>query len=375
MGLTTSLFYGVYMSGKDQSPIILDTIEETMDCVFMEGKVMSDTLKMLSNGLNTNTSLKRRVASNKQWLLRLLELSKRKDDGKDGKNVRKDAIKALQYITEEEEAREIFINSGVLPDVINRLSLEESLLVKKTLGIIVANCILGSENGCEELKRVDNIVEQLFIVSTNKYTSRKRLKRGLSKLCYYIMLSNNNNNDGDGIIHLNEREKLIVEREYEAYGKEMTSPLFEWRETMTAFGVNMYAHTMAGGFAWGTMVSLMRKAPMNELLHAAFRTATVTAIVPLALVGVGVSLYQHVRRKMDDQFSLIVFHTISCTTLLPLYYVLPIVEKFAPLWLGGHVLGFLSFFIYLRATSSDIFISDQILENYDKTNNKTSYLS
>lgn len=55
MGLTTSLFYGVYMSGKDQSPIILDTIEETMDCVFMEGKVMSDTLKMLSNGLNTNS--------------------------------------------------------------------------------------------------------------------------------------------------------------------------------------------------------------------------------------------------------------------------------------------------------------------------------
>ena len=37
------------------------------------------------------------------------------------------------------------------------------------------------------------------------------------------------------------------------------------------------------------------------------------------------------------------------------------VERFAPLWLGGHIVGFVSFFAWTLYTESDLLKSDQLL--------------
>ena len=37
------------------------------------------------------------------------------------------------------------------------------------------------------------------------------------------------------------------------------------------------------------------------------------------------------------------------------------VESFAPLWLGGHIVGFVSFFCWMLYTESDLLKSDKLL--------------
>jgi hypothetical protein len=37
-------------------------------------------------------------------------------------------------------------------------------------------------------------------------------------------------------------------------------------------------------------------------------------------------------------------------------------QAYAPLWIGGHVVGFCSFFIYLRVTGADLLRSDAVLQ-------------
>ena len=54
-------------------------------------------------------------------------------------------------------------------------------------------------------------------------------------------------------------------------------------------------------------------------------------------------------------------------TIYPAYYILPWVERWAPLWLGGHVVGFGSFFLYMVVTDADLMKSDHRLEAESQT--------
>ena len=47
--------------------------------------------------------------------------------------------------------------------------------------------------------------------------------------------------------------------------------------------------------------------------------------------------------------------------MYPARFVLTWVETFAPLWLGGHIVGFSSFFVWTLITESDILKSDHNL--------------
>ena len=50
-----------------------------------------------------------------------------------------------------------------------------------------------------------------------------------------------------------------------------------------------------------------------------------------------------------------------CMAMYPARYVLAWVENFAPLWLGGHIVGFGSFFVWTLYTESDLLKSDHNL--------------
>jgi hypothetical protein len=47
-------------------------------------------------------------------------------------------------------------------------------------------------------------------------------------------------------------------------------------------------------------------------------------------------------------------YTLGLLSLYPWVHLLPVVEAWAPLWLGGHVVGFMTFGGYLIATKADI---------------------
>ncbi len=53
-------------------------------------------------------------------------------------------------------------------------------------------------------------------------------------------------------------------------------------------------------------------------------------------------------------------------SLYPWVYILPIVDKVFPLWIGGHVLGFTSFFTWLLVSKSDVLQSDNLLSSQDE---------
>ena len=55
--------------------------------------------------------------------------------------------------------------------------------------------------------------------------------------------------------------------------------------------------------------------------------------------------------------------------MYPARFLLARVENFAPLWLGGHIVGFGSFFVWTLYTESDILKSDHNL--LDKSDAET----
>jgi hypothetical protein len=57
-------------------------------------------------------------------------------------------------------------------------------------------------------------------------------------------------------------------------------------------------------------------------------------------------------------------------TLYPWVYLLPIVERFSPYWIGGHVLGFTSFFVWLLVSKNDLLKSDTLLASQDEIHAK-----
>lgn len=55
--------------------------------------------------------------------------------------------------------------------------------------------------------------------------------------------------------------------------------------------------------------------------------------------------------------------------MYPARFLLEWVERFAPLWLGGHIVGFGSFFVWTLYTESDLLKSDHSL--LDKSDAET----
>jgi hypothetical protein len=56
----------------------------------------------------------------------------------------------------------------------------------------------------------------------------------------------------------------------------------------------------------------------------------------------------------------------SVAVCVPWVYMLPVLDKLCPLWLGGHVVGFCSFFLFMMATDNDMFKSDHQLKIQDE---------
>eukprot|EP01134_Creolimax_fragrantissima_P007666 CFRG7666T1 len=144
------------------------------------------------------------------------------------------------------------------------------------------------------------------------------------------------------------------------------SIMYKFKSTIVESGVLMYFHTAAGGLVWGVAESIRAKKPMNEVLKFGLRTSLVTCLVPIYFVGASVTIYNYTRKKCEDSFDVFALNSCSMMSLLPWYYILPKVEKFSPFWIGGHVVGFVSFFCYLLYTNADSLQNDNNLKYRDE---------
>jgi hypothetical protein len=143
----------------------------------------------------------------------------------------------------------------------------------------------------------------------------------------------------------------------EAYAKECSerksSLVSALSDPLVDAGIAMYLNTMLGGAVWGAVVAVRDGMPRAAMMRSIGRTAVITGVIPLYFVGVAVTGFNKVRRNVDTRLELATLYSVTTFSLLPWLYLLPIVEAWAPYWLGGHVVGFTSFFSYLLVTESD----------------------
>ena len=160
---------------------------------------------------------------------------------------------------------------------------------------------------------------------------------------------------------LSDEERLVVRRYSAEDCARRSSPFYSIRNSVIEQGLLFYLHTAAGGAAWGLFESVRQRQGRSALMQNVARTSLVTCFVPILLVGGVVSTYTRANRTTDTITEKFQLFFASSMALYPAHKLLQWVERFAPLWLGGHIVGFVSFFCWTLYTESDLLKSDHKL--------------
>lgn len=74
-----------------------------------------------------------------------------------------------------------------------------------------------------------------------------------------------------------------------------------------------------------------------------------------------VTTYNRINKQTDSVNEKFALYFGASMFLYPASRFFAMVEAFAPLWLGGHIVGFGSFFVWTLNTESDLLKSDAVL--------------
>jgi hypothetical protein len=166
----------------------------------------------------------------------------------------------------------------------------------------------------------------------------------------------------ESLASLPERERGLIRHYAEAEAEAAKQPLHSLRSTLIESGVLLYLHTAAGGAAWGLFESLREGVGRAALVQNVVRTSLVTCFVPILLVGGVVSAYNRFNKATDSVEQKFLLYFAAALAMYPSGRLLQWVESFAPLWLGGHIVGFGSFFTWTLYTESDLLKNDRDLQ-------------
>jgi hypothetical protein len=145
------------------------------------------------------------------------------------------------------------------------------------------------------------------------------------------------------------------------------SALLGAENSLMESGSLLYLHTILGGAAWALATGLFKGLPVVFLRRSVYRTALVTGFVPAYFIGGVVTFYQAQLLTMDSyEEAFRLYFGCSVAVVLPWLYMLPILDAYCPLWLGGHIVGFCSFFLSCYLNDSDIFKTDHLLASYEE---------
>jgi len=102
-------------------------------------------------------------------------------------------------------------------------------------------------------------------------------------------------------------------------------------------------------------MGIQKKLPLTQLLKYTLGTSMVTAIVPITLMGCMVTMYYHFLKPLNTTRHIALYNYGWFFSFFPLYYILPYLDKIAPYWIGGHVVGFTLFFFSMFLNNHDWF--------------------
>ena len=353
-----SLNVGAWFSQGDEGAQILIHLEEFTGALLDRETTrtrLTERLERVARGSQLNDSLKLKLLREPGLPERLLELL-----ATDADNVsaaaRMHAAKTLENISSLREAKLEMVERGLHAPIVAVVADDGATLhARKTLAAAVCNLAAAPENvaalgAAGAVAALDG--EQRFSAKL----SRQKVRVALQRLGAAL--------DADHAAVVNAMppaERELVARLAAEAAEAADDPLNAARATLIESGVLLYLHTAAGGAAWGLFESVRNGEPRPVLMQNVARTSLVTCFVPILLVGGVVTAYERLNRTTDSINEKFALYGAACLALYPAGRLLQWVETFAPLWLGGHIVGFSSFFGWTLYTESDLLKSDREL--------------
>ena len=352
-----SLNVGIYFSQGDEGAQILVHLDEFTEGILdpkTDNERLEKALENISRGLGMNDTLKMRLLSTPGFFERLVELMQ---SSTVPVTTRNHAAKSLEAMSASADAQREMVVRGhheVLLAMMGRES--TSLYHRKTLATTICNLESLAENA-PTLTRAGAIGALVAEQQADPRLVRQKVKVSVSRLA---LRAHGLGHDATAALPAAERE-LIARLAEEEHKAAASSPLHSVRATLIESGVLLYFHTAGGGAAWGLFESLRLQQPRSMLVQNVARTALVTCFVPILMVGGVVTAYNRVNKRTDSINEKFALYFGVCLGLYPAQRMLSMVERFAPLWLGGHIVGFASFFVWTLYTESDLLKSDNAL--------------
>ncbi|EAL71496.1 hypothetical protein DDB_G0271944 [Dictyostelium discoideum AX4] len=342
----------VYLASHDDTEFIIKNIDSTMKKLktLTDYELLKSKLAELSELSSKNTTLKK-LLSNPEYITQLLDIILEYSD----LEINNKSAKIIENASE-------FINDySIIPKLLEVAELKYiPSYVKKTLGSAISKIALKGDDEARLKLASNGAIEFLDSMMSIKDFKCQLFKSAL------LAISSTLENIPTTITSQNEKRKELVTK-YAAEERLVKGNVLELKKReLIQSGYHLYLHTSAGGFVWGCIESIRNKLPLRAILLNGCKNSIITAALPIIFVGLMTTYTNETIKKLDTTKEKFEFYFAGFYSLFPWYYILPIVEKFSPYWIGGHVLGFMSFFSYLAYSEYDIFKSDTILIEKDR---------
>eukprot|EP01132_Coremiostelium_polycephalum_P005294 gene5294-6592_t len=342
----------VYQCSRDETEHYIKHIDEYMEKfnTIQDYQLFISRLKSISEYSSNNTKLQQ-LLSDPKYINQLLNMILDYSDVDINIYSAKIIENASHYITDY----------SVIPKLVEVGSLQYvPQYVKKSIGISISK--IAEDPTSRILLANSGAIPFLERLLQSKLLRFQAFKTALQSISYTC----SNNIDKLDKKILTPQLKESIEK-YANIEKEVQSSVYlSKKRDLLQSGWTLYLHTSAGGFVWGCFESIRNKLPLKTILLNGCKNSIITAGIPILFVGIVTTLFNDQYKKLNttqDKFMLFFFGTYS---LYPMHYLLPVIERFSPYWIGGHVLGFMSFFSYLVYTENDIFKSDNLIMQKDR---------
>ena len=350
-----SLNVGIYFSQGDDGAQILEHLDEFTATILggETGAALELALERISRGLAQNDTLKLRLITTPGLVERVAEYAESSNVNVTARN---HALKALEAMSGSEAAQRELVRLGHHDRLIAMMNRENASLYARKTPRPPLHLAQPAEHA-PILTRAGLIGALVAEQAADPRLERQRVAVSVSRLA---LAANTLGREALSGLPPSEVELIasLADKEREAA---LASPLHGVKATLIESGVLLYLHTAAGGAAWGLFESVRNREPRSVMVQNVARTALVTCFVPILMVGGVVTAYHRLNKGTDSINEKFALYFSACLGLYPAQRLLSMVERFAPLWLGGHIVGFGSFFVWTLYTESDLLKSDNIL--------------
>lgn len=360
---------GALLTNQNESLVALETYAVIAREVVTptDDEKLEKCLDVLARGLPLSTSLREKVVATEGVAPRLLELCRVAPTVK----ARHHAAKALETTCALPAARHAFIAAGLHEGMV-RVVLDLTALgyVRKTIASALAQLASGAARAAEagdapardDLDRLAaaGAIRALQASLDDPASARQRTRGALLRMCAALDPGSAQHAAALRALSAPERELVEARRAELAAraGDNLALLVDSAHSALAEGGALMYLHTAAGGLVWGAFESLRTRHGARAVARHALVTSAVTCLLPITVVGGLVTAYHELEKATDTRPQKLAMYTCAALLLYPGWRVMQVVEAVAPYWLGGHIVGFMSFFAWLRYTASDLLRTD-----------------